>query len=198
MTLPSSDRAVRNSRLKLLLIAAVFAAPMLAAGLLTLGGWQPGTKGHGEPILPQRNFADEALPVTLDDGSAYAWRDAKPRMTLVALTGPQCAARCLRQLEAIAKARVMLNRNQPRLRLLLVGALPAGQAVDGNRLQLGANPDASYLVGHDTGGRLAAFAPGTPDSVSALLVESNGTALSLYPTGFDAAGLAQDLQKVIR
>ncbi len=198
MTPPPSDRGVRSSRLKLLLIAAVFAAPMLAAGLLTLSGWQPGTKGHGEPILPQRNFADEALPVTLNDGTAYAWRDAKPRMTLVALTGSDCAAPCLRQLEAIAKARVMLNRNQPRLRLLLVGTPPAGQTVTGNRLQLGANPDASYLVGHDASGKLAAFAPATPDGVSALLVESNGTALSLYPSGFDAAGLAQDLQKVIR
>ena len=198
MTPPPSDTAVRNSRLKLLLIAAVFAAPMLAAGLLTLSGWQPGTKGHGQPILPQRNFAIEALPVTLNDGSTYAWRDAQPRMTLVALTGPGCATQCLRQLDAMAKARVMLNRNQPRLRLLLVGALPAGQTVTGNRLQLGANPDASYLIGRDVDGKLATYAPGAPDSVSALLVESHGTALSLYPSGFDAAGLAQDLQKVIR
>jgi hypothetical protein len=34
--------------------------------------------------------------------------------------------------------------------------------------------------------------------VSALLVESNGTALSLYPVGFDPTGLRKDLQKVIR
>ncbi|HEU4670927.1 MAG TPA: hypothetical protein VFR91_09470 [Dyella sp.] len=198
MNRPVSDKALRNSRLKLLLIAAIFAAPMLAAGLLSLSGWQPGTKGHGEPILPQRNFATEALKIPLNDGSDYAWRDEQPRMTLVVLTGSACATQCLDQLEAVAKARVMLNRNQPRLRLLLVGALPAGQSVTGNRLQLGANPDASYLVGHDPDARLAAFAPTVADGVSAVLVESNGTALSFYPAGFDAAGLAQDLQKVIR
>jgi hypothetical protein len=198
MTASPPDKAVRNSRLKLLLIAAIFAAPMLAAGLLTLSGWQPQAKGHGQPILPQRNFAAEPVTVKLADGSSYAWRDTQPRMTLLALTGPGCAARCLGQLDAMAKARVMLNRNQPRLRLLLVGPLPAGQGVSGNRLSLGPNPDASYLVGHDVDGKLAAYMPTEPDSVSALLVESNGTALSLYPAGFDAAGLAQDLQKVIR
>jgi hypothetical protein len=198
MTASAPDKAVRNSRLKLLLIAAIFAAPMLAAGLLTLSGWQPQAKGHGQPILPQRNFATEPVVVKLDDGSAYAWRDTQPRMTLLALTGPDCAAQCLGQLDAMAKARVMLNRNQPRLRLLLVGPLPAGHAASGNRLSLGPNPDASYLVGHDVDGKLAAYAPTAADSVSALLVESNGTALSLYPSGFDAAGLAQDLQKVIR
>ena len=38
----------------------------------------------------------------------------------------------------------------------------------------------------------------SPDSVSAVLVESNGTALAYYPAGFDAAGLARDMQKVIK
>lgn len=198
MTHPTTDpRAQRNSRLKLLLVAAVFAAPIVAAGVLTFTGWQPEGKGHGQPVVPQRNFVAEPVPVALPDGSAYAWRDTQPRMTLVAFTGPGCAARCRGQLDAMAKARVMLNRNQDRLRLLLVGAPPQGLGLAGNRLALGPNPDASYLVGRDTGGRLAAFAPAAPDGVSALLVESNGTALSFYPDGFDAAGLAQDLQKVI-
>ena len=198
MNAPVPAQALRKGRLKLLLIAAVFAAPIIAAGLLTLTGWQPEGKAHGQPVMPQRNLLDEKVRVTLDDGTVYPWRDREPRMTLVAFTGPACANRCLQQLAAIAKARVMLNRNQPRLRLLLLGPTPPGQTVAGNRLTLGANPDASYLLGHDQAARLAAFVPGTPDSVSALLVESNGTALSFYPAGFDAAGLAQDLQKVIR
>jgi hypothetical protein len=47
-------------------------------------------------------------------------------------------------------------------------------------------------------GKLAKFRPSTPDSLSVLLVESNGTALSYYPAGFDGPGLARDLQKVIK
>ena len=92
----------------------------------------------------------------------------------------------------------MLGRNQNRLRLLYLGSPPAGQTVSGQYLSLGANPDATWLLGSDGDGKFARYRPSEPDSVAAVLVESNGTALSLYPAGFDAAGLAQDLQKVIR
>jgi hypothetical protein len=101
-------------------------------------------------------------------------------------------------LTKMAAARVTLARNAHRLRLLMVGATPAGEPVTDGRVSLGANPDASFLLGRDASGKLAAYAPSTPDTVSALLVESNGTALSLYPAGFDTTGLRKDLQKVIR
>jgi hypothetical protein len=148
--------------------------------------------------MPQRNFASEPVIVTLVDGSPYAWRDTQPRMTLIALVGPQCAARCVDTLTKMAAARVTLARNTPRLRLLFIGTPPAGEPVNAGRVALGANPDASFLLGRDDAGKLSAYAPEAPDSVSALLVESNGTALSWYPAGFDTTGLRKDLQKVIR
>lgn len=198
MTPPATDQARRNSRLKLLLIAAVFAAPIIAAAILTAIGWQPEGKGNGQPVLPQRNFVAQAVPVVMADGSHYAWRDSEPRMTLVAFPGPSCARHCLDTLTAMAAARVTLNRNAPRLRLLLVGAPPAGAQLDAGRLALGANPDAAWPVGTDVDGKLARFVPSGADRVSALLVESNGTALSYYPAGFDTTGLRKDLQKVVR
>lgn len=183
--------ALRKSRMKLLLVASIFAAPFVLAMLLTLTGWQPGAKGNGLPITPQRNFAQEQLAVRMADGSAWAWRDSEPRLTLVALPGPDCAVHCYDTLTAMAKARVMLNRNQPRLRLLYVGTPPA----DAVQRQGMAN---YWQVGQDTDGKLSAWRSQQPDSVSALLVESDGTALASYPAGFDASGLAQDLQKVIK
>ena len=169
---------------------AVFAAPVLVAAWLMASGWQPSGKGHGQPIMPQRNLVDERLQVTLADGAAYAWRDSKPRMTLVALAGPDCAAHCLDVLTKMAAARITLGRNVDRLRLLYLGTPPADVADDGMRNY--------WLLGRDDAGKLAAYRPLTPDSVSALLVESNGTALAYYPAGFDATGLRQDLQKVVR
>ncbi|HEX5304447.1 MAG TPA: hypothetical protein VFW82_00015 [Dyella sp.] len=198
MNAPLPKPPQRASRAKLLLIAAVFAAPIIAAGLLTVSGWQPEGKGNGLPITPQRNFVAEPVTVKLADGSVYAWRDAQPRLTLIALVGPACAARCVDTLTKMAAARVTLARNMPRLRLLLLGTPPANEPVQDGRVALGANPDASYLLGSDVDGKLAAFVPSTPDSVSAVLVESNGTALSFYPAGFDTTGLRKDLQKVIR
>jgi hypothetical protein len=182
--------ALRKSRRLLLLIALVFVAPMLVAGLLTFSGWQPGVSSGGQPILPQRNFAQEHLSVMLDNGQPWPWRDSKPRLTLIALAGPDCRTRCLDVLTALAKARVMLNQNQSRLRLLYLGQPPLDSDRNGMRHY--------WQVGADVDNRLAVYRPTTPDSVSAVLVESNGTALTLYPAGFDASRLMQDLRKVIR
>lgn len=185
-----SPQALRTSRLKFLLIVVVFAAPIIAAGLLNLGGWQPKGKGFGEPIFPQRNFEQEHLQVRLSNGQAWAWRDATPRLTLIALAGPQCAAQCLDTLTKMAAARITLNNNASRLRLLYVGQPPTDAATDGM--------ENYWQMGTDVNGKLASYQPATPDSVSALLVESDGTALTLYPAGFDPSGLRKDLQKVIR
>ncbi|MEO7050930.1 MAG: hypothetical protein ABI128_04625 [Rhodanobacter sp.] len=181
----------RKSRVYLLLIALVFLAPMIVAGLLTVGGWQPGAKGNGQPILPQRNFVDEHLRVQLADGQAYVWRDSKPRMTLLALAGPDCAVHCLAALTSMAKAREMLSSKKVRLRLLYLGTPP----VDAVARQA---METYWQIGQDVEGKLAGYRPTTPDSVSALLVESNGTALSFYPAGFDVAGVLRDMRKVIK
>lgn len=187
---PVDPKAVRRSRFFLILIGLVFAAPMIVAGLLTWSGWQPGAKGNGEPIVPQRNFVHDKLQVTLANGQTYAWRDSEPRMTLIALPGPACADACVATLTHMAAARVTLNRNQSRLRLLYVGTPPPSSEAQGMQNY--------WQVGQDLDGRLASYRPTAPDSVSALLVESNGTALSLYRAGFDPTGLRKDLQKVIK
>jgi hypothetical protein len=182
--------ALRASRLKLMLIMLVFAAPIIAAGLLMLSGWQPSGKANGQAIEPQRNFVTEQVQITLADGKSWAWRADEPQLTLVALAGPDCAAQCLDVLTKMAAARITLNRNAPRLRLLYVGAPPANAAASGMTDY--------WQLGQDGKGQLASFRPAAPDSVAALLVESDGTALSLYPVGFDPSGLRKDLQKVIR
>ena len=88
-----------------------------------------------------------------------------------------------------ALARVTLNRNRSRLRLLYLGTPPADDDRDGMKNY--------WQIGADVADKLVSYRPTAPDSVSALLVESNGTALSWYPAGFDATGLRKDLQKVI-
>lgn len=183
-------KALRRSRMFLMLIGLVFAAPMIVAGLLTWSGWQPGAKGNGRPIVPQRNFVDDKVQVTLANGQPYAWRDSEPRMTLIALPGPHCAQACVVTLTRMAAARVTLNRNQSRLRLLYLGTPPPKGDRDGMNNY--------WQIGTDVDGKLASYRSTTPDSVSALLVESNGTALSLYRAGFNPTGLRKDLQKVIK
>lgn len=177
----------RSGRLKLVLIMLVFLAPIVAAGLLTLSGWQPEGKGNGQPIVPQRSLADVRVEV---DGKPWAWRDSEPRLTLVALPGPDCAARCVHTLTLMRNARIVLNRNADRLRLLYIGAAPAGADAEATMRD--------YKSGSDPADAFAPFRPAEPDTVAAVLVESNATALAWYPAGFDPNGLRKDLQKVIR
>lgn len=181
-------KALRNSRLKLLLIVLVFMAPILAAGVLTFSGWQPAGKGNGVPVSPQRNFVKESVRVDLADGSTYAWRDSEPRMTLVALANGPCGEHCVEVLTKMAAARLTLNDKRPRLRLLYLGRPPA----DAKGMQRW------WQLGRDPANTLGAFRPASAGEVSALLVESNGTALSYYPAGFDPTGLRKDMKKVIR
>lgn len=185
-----STSSQRASRLKMLLIFFIFLAPIIAAAFFNYIGYRPGTNGHGKPIAPQRNFVTEGVQVRLEDGRQYPWRDAaEPKMTLVALAGPGCAARCLQELTKMAAAKVTLNRNLGRLRLLYVGIPPVDADHDGIRNY--------WQLGQVQGTGLDSFRPAGADTVSAVLVESNGTALAWYPAGFDPTGLRIDLQKVI-
>jgi cytochrome oxidase Cu insertion factor (SCO1/SenC/PrrC family) len=176
--------------MKFLLVILVFAVPIIAAGLLNISGWQPSGKAYGQPVVPQRNFEQEHVLVRLADGKTWPWRDASPRMTLIAMAGPDCATRCVDALTKMAAARITLNNNMSRLRLLYVGQPPTDATTNGMQ--------AYWTIGTDVDNRLAAYKPTSPDSVSALLVESDGTALARYPVGFDPSGLRKDLQKVIR
>ncbi|HVI56980.1 MAG TPA: hypothetical protein VM621_18210 [Luteibacter sp.] len=188
MTDPNvSAKNIRSSRIKLILIMLVFLAPIVAAGLLTLSGWQPEGKGNGRPIVPQRSVADVRVDV---DGKPWVWRASEPRLTLVALPGPGCADRCLQTLALMRNARITLNQNADRLRLLFLGTPATAAGADG------VMPD--WKVGNDGANAFGEFRPTEPDSVAAVLVESNGTALSFYPAGFDPSGLRKDMQKVIR
>lgn len=186
MSEPQAQPA-RSGRFKLVLIMLVFLAPIVAAGLLTVTGWQPTGKGNGQPILPQRSFEGVRVDV---GGKPWAWRDSEPRLTLVVLPGPACAVECMKTLGLVRNARIVLNRNADRLRLLYAGPAPA--TTDAQAVM------ADYAIGTDTTDAFAPFRPATPDSVAVVLVESNATALAWYPAGFDPNGLRKDLQKVIR
>lgn len=184
---PANSAPAGKGRLKLVLIMLVFLAPIAAAGVLTLSGWQPEGRGNGRPIMPQRSFAGVLIEV---DGKPWAWRDDQPRLTLVAVPGPDCAAHCVETLKLMRNARIVLNRNADRLRMVYIGTPPTVAGAES------VVPD--WKIARDTTKAFDAFRPTESDTVAAVLVESNATALSYYPAGFDPSGLRKDLQKVIR
>ena len=175
-------------RLQLLLVAAIFAAPVVVGLILFLAGWMPGTKSYGLPIRPQRSVAD--VQIALAGGKVFVWRDRAFQWTLIALPGPDCRQRCMGALDLMHRARITLNQNAPQLRLLYLGVPPQD---DGATELLRA-----WQIGGDAQGKLDDLRPRGRDTLAAALVMPDGVALTYYPDGFDADGLRKDLQKVIR
>ncbi len=176
-----------RARLQLLLIAVLFAAPVLVALALHLGGWRPSRlRNVGELVDPPRDLG--AVRLTTADGDALAWKDAQWRWTVVAVAGPTCAEPCRARLVDLIKARQLLAQKAERVRLVYVGPDLDGPVREALApFQFHRDPDAALGV-----------APATADGVAALVVDPNGLLVLRYPAGFDPLGLRQDLSRLLR
>ena len=177
-----------RKRMQLVMIAAIFALPVVLAAVLALGGWNPGTRSFGQGIVPQRSV--ENVAIELADGSRFAWIDPDWRWSVVAIPGKQCGPACITQLDLMHRARVSLNQNSSRVRLLYLGTPPPGAD--------GAEVMPVWQVGTDINHGFADWAPTADDGVAAVLVKPDGTALTYYADGFDASGFRKDLYKVTK
>ncbi len=179
---------LRNRRrLQALLIAAIFAAPLIAALVLGLMGWVPKGASYGQPIRPERDLA--AVPVQRADGKPFSWQNDDALWTLAALPGPDCAKHCLRELDLAHRAKITLGRHAGKLRLLYLGKPPTGPQAAGF--------DKVWTLATTSSHALYDLRAKRPDSVSVVLVTPDGKALTWYAAGFDAKGLRDDLAKVV-
>lgn len=180
---------LRNRRrLQAGLIAAVFVVPVAVMLGLALAGWVPHGKSYGTRVQPERDLAGVA--VRRADGQTFAWRNRDSVWTLVALPGPDCATRCLRQLDLVHRAQISLDKSAAKLRLLYLGAPPQGEAAAGF--------EKVWILAGASSRELADLRPAVADSVAAVLVTPTGMALTYYAAGFNPEGLRQDLKKAVR
>ncbi|MEP6882913.1 MAG: hypothetical protein ABI866_13020, partial [Dokdonella sp.] len=114
-----------RKRLQLVLIASLFVLPVLAALILAGSGWVPGARSFGIGIVPQRSVED--VVVTLADGTPVDWHDRDRRWSLVAIPGRHCAEACILQVDLMHRAKISLNQNATRLRLIYLGTPPSGE-----------------------------------------------------------------------
>ena len=179
---------LRNRRrLQALLIAAIFAAPVIVAMVLTMSGWAPHGRSYGQPIRPERDLA--AVSVRLADGQSFAWSNHDAVWTLVALPGPDCAEHCLRQLDLAHRAQITLGKSADKLRLLYLGDPPQAVTAQGFAKVWTPATTASHVL-DDLHARAR-------DAVNLVLVTPDGKALTRYPANFDAERLRQDLKKAV-
>lgn len=179
---------LRNRRrLQAGFIVAIFLLPIVVMLGMTLAGWVPHGRSYGARIVPERDLT--GMPVSLADGKPFAFGNQEAVWTLVALPGPDCAEHCLRQLDLVHRAQITLGQHADKLRLLYLGTPPTGHAARGfGRVWVLANTPSDALEDLRADAR---------DSVSAVLVTPAGKALTHYAANFDAAGLREDLNKVV-
>lgn len=183
MTLQPKTR----KRIGLVLIMLLFAAPLVTAYVLNAVGWRPsGMRNYGELIEPPQDLT--AAHFVLADGQPLKWKDEDWSWTVFALTGPDCAQQCLARLDELRRARLTLNQNAPRVRVLVLAELPATLLA---RL-------APIATVRDVDMKLASLLPATPDTVALAFADPHGFLVMRYPTDYDANKMRKDLARLVK
>jgi hypothetical protein len=177
-----------RKRLGLVLIVLLFAAPIVTAYILNAAGWRPaGMRNYGTLVEPAQDLTDAKF--TLDDGTPLTWEDNEWSWTLIALTGPDCADQCRAKLDELRRARLTLNQNARRVRVVVLDATLPESALA---------PLKPVERARDTDDKLAPFRPTQSDDVSAVLVDPHGFLILEYPAGYDGNLLRKDLARLIK
>ncbi len=178
-----------RSRSQLLLIAAMFAAPLLAAWSLYASGWKPpASRNHGYLYAPAQDF--HGVSARDSAGREIAWENTERRWHLLLVAPDVCDARCAAMVDTVRRVWVGLGRHagdvdlhfvgtpDPRTRALLQGE----NAFDVVRLSGSPLPP------------VAAQGVGLP----VYLVDPHGYLVMRFEPGFEPGGLRRDLQRLLR
>lgn len=172
------SQSQNRRRLLIAALALLFAAPILIALVLRVGGWQPGATGnHGNLIEP---------PVRLPSGAVPA--DLRDRWLLVAHASSPCRGDCTELADKLLRVHRALGRDGRRVALLFSGPerLPA---------ELRASPMAIVpeSLRRAVEGELADPGPG-----SVRVIDPRGYLMMRYDPGFSGSDLLDDLERLLR
>lgn len=185
-------------RWKLLLIVALFFAPVLAAVTLMFfrPDWIPQDRvNYGTLVSPAR----PAPALALADREGLAAPTAlNGKWSLVYLAGPACDEACRAQLATLRQVRLALNQNRDRVQRVYLA--PDAAALAAAHAALAAeHPDLRFFVDGET--RAAQFfrADAAPLPAHAVyLLDPLGNWLMSYGGVIQPKGLYQDLKKLLR
>lgn len=175
-----------RSRLTLIALAALFAAPLLGAIALHASGWQPShTRNHGELLRPALDLRD--LVLLRADGTRYEWEPAERRWRIAVMVPRDCAAACAELMTGLDKVWQLQGRRADRLDVLWFGPLPESV------------PPFRRLVPMREDAALRARLPGADASAaSAWLIDPAGFVALRYAPGFDVAHVREDVARMLK
>ncbi len=177
----------RRSQVKLLLIVAIFAAPVLIAFALSLSGYRPkAEKNYGELLAPPVAFAEVRGEA---NGEVIDWNTAEGYWHVLLMTPAECTTECLRLVDEMQRVWIGLARAAPRVRMLYIGT-------PDDAVRTAAKNFAALRFATLEGAAVPPRATGA--RASAYLVDPNGYLVMRYPEGFDPIRFRNDLKKLIK
>lgn len=162
----------------IILLAFLFAAPLLAALSMRVTGWQPGTTGnHGRLVEPPVELPAEVFP-----------RGLRGHWVLAAVVPSRCRPDCADLAGKLLRVRRGLGKDATRVKLVLSG--PESLPVDLRGAPLVAAPASLRRA---LGSTDVAMAPGT-----VLMIDPRGFLMMRYAPEFRSSGLLDDLERLLR
>jgi hypothetical protein len=178
-----------SPRAKMLLIAAMFAAPIVASiGTYLFMDVKP-TGNYGELLLPPSSVTTHAF--AREDGKPFRFGDLQDRWILVASDSGACNALCGQKLHMMRQVRVALGRDATRVvRVFVVDDVnaPDHKALD---------PLEDLVVAITPKG--LALPPGPAnDRAHIYLVDPRGNVMMRWPESPDFRRMLKDLQTLLK
>jgi hypothetical protein len=190
-------RRTKNGRLKMLLVLAVCAAPVIASYVTYFVIRPEGRTNYGELIQPQRPIPAD-LPLSDLQGAAVKAESLKGQWLLIVVSAAACDARCEKHLWLQRQLRETLGREKDRVdKLWLIddAGMPKPQALQG----VTSNTEATVLRAPPRA--LAAWlqpAAGQALEDHMYIVDPLGNWMMRVPPNPEPARLKRDVEKLLR
>jgi len=190
-----------RARRNVILLAALFALPVVIAYALYFGGWRPASFGnHGELVQPARPIADVAL--TLLDGKTLRFNELRGKWTLLTFSPAECLSPCERNLVKIRQVIAAQDQNAERVQSIFV--VKDAKMRDWLKYAIKDYPGMRAVIGPPDAvealARQFTLTVGSPlDNLNRIyLVDPLGNFMMSYPADADGNGIRKDLARLLR
>lgn len=180
-----------NKRLILILVFAIFLAPVLLSILMHSRWWnyQPAQlRNYGQLVQPVQALAP--FNATAINGDSIDQASLLDHWTLLAVTPGACAELCRQRIDWLDRLRETQGRHQQRLNVLMLATGPAASAnLPGSA--------ALAVLEQFPAGWLAQLPQPAEQGQSTYLIDPLGNIIMVYPPSADPTGVRKDLKRIL-